>query len=332
MSVPQMRRNSSRVSDTQREALGAAARWYAQLEDGAAESDSRAWQEWRSASPVNEWAWSRVELLRSRLQEVPGSLSAVTLNIAATHAEGYPTLSRRAVLKGMATFAVTGWLGYELAPWSNLRADYAADADATLAATLADGTRIILDARSSVRVDFDAGQRRLQVLAGEVLIETARDPSPVHRPFIVHTTQGRVRALGTRFSVRQQDETTRVVVLEHAVEIVPADRAAMPRQLQAGEQAWFTADAVGPVSSADERLIAWTAGNLAISDWTLAQFTAELSRYRSGWLRCAPEIAGLRISGSFPLRDTDAALRAVGRALPVVVRYRTPYWVTLLPR
>lgn len=330
MSAFHLSGDAGKVSAAQREALGAAARWYAQLEDGGVE-ESLAWQEWRSASPVNEWAWLRVEALCSRLRQIPGPLSAATLNIAATQA-GEPVLSRRAVLKGMASMAVAGWIGYELAPWDNLTADYVAGDTATRAATLADGTQIVLDVNSSVRVAFDAGQRRLTLLAGEILVQTAPDPSPVYRPFIVQTAQGSVRALGTRFSVRQQGDATRVVVLEHEVEVTPVDQVRMPRRLQAGQHAWFTTAAVEATAPADERMVAWTAGNLAISDWSLAQFTAELARYRSGWLRCHPAIADLRISGSFPLRDTDAALRAVERALPVVARYRSSYWVTLVPR
>lgn len=330
MRSARMASGGANVSAAQREALGAAARWYAQLEDGSVD-ENREWQEWRNASPVNAWAWSRVEALCSRLQQVPGPLSAATLSIAAAQGAGYPVMSRRAVLKGIATIGIAGWIGYELAPWSHVRADYVADAHATRTTTLADGTRIVLDVNSAVRVEFDTHQRRLVVLSGEVLVETAQDPSPTYRPFIVRTDQGSVRALGTRFSVRQQGNATRVVVLEHAVEVAPVGHVSVQR-LRAGEHAWFTNNAIEPVRPADERMVAWTIGSLAISDWTLEQFVAELSRYRSGWLRCDPAIAGLRMSGAFPLRDTDAALRAVEGALPVVVRYRTGYWVTLLPR
>jgi transmembrane sensor len=333
MSALRSNSGAGAITAAQREALSAAAQWYAQFEGGETNAvEQRAWQAWREASPVNKWAWSRMEALRARLREMPGPLSAATLRIAAGQRAEGAVLNRRAVLKGMVSAMAVSWLGYELVPWMNLRADYTADAGATRAATLADGTRIVLDVRSAVRVDFDAGQRRLHLLAGEVLVETGRDPSPTYRPFTVHTAQGSLRALGTRFAVRQQGEATRLGVLEHEVEITPRDSTSTTTRLRAGQQAWFTADSVGDVRSADERLIAWTEGRLAVSDWTLAEFVAELGRYRSGWLRCDPKIAELRISGAFPLRDTDAALRAVEHALPVVARYRTPYWVTLQPR
>jgi transmembrane sensor len=40
----------------------------------------------------------------------------------------------------------------------------------------------------------------------------------------------------------------------------------------------------------------------------------------------------LRISGAFQVRDTDAVLAALPATLPVQVRYRTPYWVTITLR
>ncbi|MFK3815647.1 hypothetical protein ACI2KG_03385 [Pseudomonas sp. NPDC089407] len=56
---------------------------------------------------------------------------------------------------------------------------------------------------------------------------------------------------------------------------------------------------------------------------------AELGRYRSGWLRCDPAVAGLRVSGTFPVDDSDKALRAITSVLPVSIVRRTRYWVTV---
>ncbi|KAG1060900.1 hypothetical protein G6F40_018041 [Rhizopus arrhizus] len=73
-------------------------------------------------------------------------------------------------------------------------------------------------------------------------------------------------------------------------------------------------------------------GVLYANQLRLDAFASELGRYRSGVLRCDPEIAHLRISGAFQLNDTDAVLAALPATLPVQVRYRTAYWVTIGPR
>jgi transmembrane sensor len=64
----------------------------------------------------------------------------------------------------------------------------------------------------------------------------------------------------------------------------------------------------------------------------LADLLDELGRYRAGVLRCHPGVAGLTVSGAFPLRDTDASLRLLQETLPVTVSRLTGYWVTVEPR
>jgi transmembrane sensor len=61
----------------------------------------------------------------------------------------------------------------------------------------------------------------------------------------------------------------------------------------------------------------------------IADFLAELDRYRSGLLRCAREVAELRVSGVFSLRDTDRALQNLALSLPVNIVYRSRYWVSV---
>ncbi|MFD2980294.1 iron dicitrate transport regulator FecR, partial [Klebsiella pneumoniae] len=77
---------------------------------------------------------------------------------------------------------------------------------------------------------------------------------------------------------------------------------------------------------------AWSNGLLVANRQRLDDFLAELGRYRQGWLRCDPAIAGLRISGTFSIDDTDSALRALEASLPVQRLERTRYWVTVIPR
>jgi transmembrane sensor len=42
-------------------------------------------------------------------------------------------------------------------------------------------------------------------------------------------------------------------------------------------------------------------------------------------------VARLRVSGAYPVPDTDRALDALRRAFPLKLAYRTRYWVTVLP-
>lgn len=72
-------------------------------------------------------------------------------------------------------------------------------------------------------------------------------------------------------------------------------------------------------------------GILPAERMRLDHLLAELSRYRPGLLRCSEAVASLRITGSFQLDDTDAALALVANTLPVRIERRTRYWVTVVP-
>ena len=61
----------------------------------------------------------------------------------------------------------------------------------------------------------------------------------------------------------------------------------------------------------------------------LADFLAELSRYRRGRLNCDAKVADLLISGSYPLNDSERILDMLEVALPVKVQRFTRYWVNV---
>jgi transmembrane sensor len=163
-----------------------------------------------------------------------------------------------------------------------------------------------------------------------VLITTAGDPQA--RPFLVDTAQGRLRALGTRFAVRQRDGASHVAVYEGAVEVRPADAPQAVRILAAGEQAGFGRLAVDAPQPADELATAWSAGLLAARDMPLTDFIAELARHRRGRLACDPALASLRVSGMYPLDDIDRVLDMLMRTQPVELAGFGRYWMTVRPR
>jgi transmembrane sensor len=61
----------------------------------------------------------------------------------------------------------------------------------------------------------------------------------------------------------------------------------------------------------------------------LAELLADLSRYRTGVLRCDPRIANLRVSGAFPIDNTDLALAALESGFSLRVNRYSRYWVNV---
>ncbi|MNO91978.1 fec operon regulator FecR [compost metagenome] len=220
----------------------------------------------------------------------------------------------------------TGWSVHESTPALALMAELRTAKGQRRQVRLSDGSQLELNSDSAVDIHFDGQQRQLRLYRGEIMVQTASDPA---RPFEVQTAEGRVRALGTRFSVRSDDGQSRVSVLQHAVEIRPVDNPLLMLRLEAGQSVSFDQRQIGSAHSAAPGTGAWTQGMLTVIEWRLADFVSELRRYRPGMLRCAEGIADLRLSGAFRIDDTDTILENLSASLPVKVRYLTRYWVSI---
>jgi transmembrane sensor len=197
--------------------------------------------------------------------------------------------------------------------------------------TLPDGSLAALDTSTSMDVAFDDQQRLLRLHSGRILVST--EPDALGRPFSVQTPQGRVLALGTRFTVHVAgDGLCHVDVQEKAVRLLPLDSEATPGELQAGQRAAFSSSTAHPPTAADPFAASWHEGGLIALDMPLGQLVEALARYRPGYLGCTDEVAGLRVSGAFPVDDTDRALAALVSRFPLQLRSRTRYWVLVEAR
>ena len=305
--------------------LEAAATWYVQLNDGTvSEAQHRAWQAWMHASPQHAAAWARVETLQQQWSMMPKQAALSSLGAAKAQ--------RREVLKMLGMLVAVGgasWLTVEQVPYRAMLAEQRTGMRERRSLRLDDGSQLEMNADTALDIRFDSQQRQIQLHRGEMLVQTAKAQDP--RPFVVHTADGSVRALGTRFSVRQLPDQTRVCVLQAAVEVRPLQHLDRPVRLEAGQQASFDRDAVNAVSLLPAGSTAWVQGMLSVDDWRLGDFVEELGRYRPGVLRCDPTIQGLSISGAFRIDDTDTVLQNLSKTLPVKVRYVTRYWTSIEP-
>lgn len=213
-------------------------------------------------------------------------------------------------------------------PWRSWTADYRTGINQRRVVILADGTQLTLNTHSAVNVDYSGEQRRIELLAGEIFIATGKDAA--QRPFFVGTPHGSLQALGTRFTVRVHEQYAGAGVLEGAVAVLAED-GSQRLVLHPGEGAHFDSSsshrqALAPYGGA------WLNGMLVARDMRLADFLAELSRYSDHPLDCAPAIAGLRVSGSYPLADVNAILDAVSASLRLRRNTVTRFWGRQLVR
>jgi transmembrane sensor len=206
-------------------------------------------------------------------------------------------------------------------------ADYNVAAGQQKQITLSDGSSILLNTNSAFSVSFNQQQRLITLHQGEAFFQVAADKT---RPFIVQTSAGQVRALGTAFDVKQQDQQTQVIVFEHAVSITTTQGLRLEK-LQTAEQLKFSADSVQTASKVNlQRAAPWHQQRMVFQDKALVDVVAELNRYRSGKIICLNDsIKNLPITGVFGIADTELALQAIEQSLPVRITRITDQLILL---
>jgi transmembrane sensor len=301
--------------------------WLVELQGDAVPPETlREWARWRAAHPDHERAWLRIESVRGTLQPLASPASSAIAQ-ATLAAPASPHRRRALKALGILAFASSAsWTMREYTPWREWTSDHRTGVGERRHFTLPDGTRLILNTGSAIDVRFSATERRVALIAGEILIITAHEAGPAMRPFLVETAHGTARALGTEYTVRLLGETTEVSVYQGAVQIEPRQDAGHVLTLPAGRRVNYSAHGVGAPAAAEEGRLAWKDGFIVARSMRLDDFIAELGRYSRDTLSCDPAVAGLRLSGSFPVNDIDTVLAALRATLDVRVEIQTRLW------
>ncbi|CRL50173.1 MULTISPECIES: FecR domain-containing protein [Pseudomonas] len=303
--------------------LDAAIAWQLSLDSGSP-VEREAFSQWHAAHEEHARAWRQLGMLDQRFSVANGPARTALL-------QSRESIRRRVRKLGNGVASVIAVIGLALfageryLPLDYWLADQRTATGEQRTLRLADGTLLNLNTHSAVDIRFDEKRRRIILQEGEILVETGHGDA---RPFIVETREGSMRALGTLFLVKREEEGTRLSVLKSAVAAHP-ESSAEEQILQEGQQVLMRSNGLGPIVAVNAGADAWTRGMLVVDNARLKDLVHELGRYRPGHLGVAPEIADLRITGSFPLHDTDKALSALLPTLPVQIEQHTPWWVTV---
>jgi transmembrane sensor len=314
--------------------IEAAILWSVKLNYGETSAETRAtFQQWLAADPLHRLAWQRTGGWKPLQQPALIGLAHDTLAVAERKHQQHSQQRRRGLtlltLSGLA--AALGWEQRDQLAWQRLVADASTMVGEQRTLRLDDGSVIMLNTDSAVSTDFSADHRNLTLHRGEMMIATGADRAAASkRPFWVTTPFGAMRALGTRFVVRLEPEGARVSVQEGAVELHPAD-GGTPAVVPAGASLWLAKHGTQPAPPLGFADDGFADGVITGQNIRLDVLLRELARYRKGYISCAPEVAGLRVSGLFHVADTDRALQFLLQTQPVSIRYLTRFWVAVGP-
>jgi transmembrane sensor len=315
--------------------LDDAAEWLLRMQDPArTDSEMNEWLRWIDADPENlaeferlQHDWSDLDALKcDELRLTPEQKSALLeqeRNELAVRRAARSFVSRRlgwALAAGVAAVAISlGVFQYTRTAAPAVSQQIAA-AQTSRAATLPDGSRMILGEQSRVDMDFNGAKRQLDLSEGEAYFQVQHDKE---RPFVVHAGEISVTAVGTAFDVRREHDRITVTVEEGIVEVRSAgDSQPVTWRAGAGYQLTYSTSkrtaSFASVSPTAE--LAWRKGEMAYVREPLGAVVDNLNRYSARRIVIDdPSLAALPFTGTAFVESLDDWLTGIEQAYPVTV-------------
>lgn len=312
-------------------ALEEAAQWLALIDAAdASDSDLRAFDAWKARSPRHA---ELIALLQGQLQQLqrqeqllrmPGEHLLETLNAPSSRRR---FLQRGASLLGLAALAT---LASRFDGLGLVRPGDLSSATAERKrVVLPDGSELTLNARSRVSPAFSPESRQLHLRHGELFLKVRADAvwPFTDQPLRIITDQGVLDTRRATLQVTQGTDEARLLVLAAHVDLLTRDGQHL--QLQAGQRARFDGHGLLAVDTVHADETTWLSGRLRVRDQPLGEVIEALRAYRPGLIQITPEAARLRVSGIYPLDDSDLALQVLQDSLKLRITYRSAYWVSI---
>lgn len=145
----------------------------------------------------------------------------------------------------------------------------------TTLVTLSDGTRVMLNANSTLEypASFDDAEVREVRLKGEAHFEVTKNP---HRPFVVKAGEMQTQVLGTIFNVKAyRKDAPKVTLMEGKVKVSNADTEV---EMRPGQTATLQSDKI-VVSRASSSVSDWLEGDFDMDQVTLAEAMSDIGAW-----------------------------------------------------
>jgi transmembrane sensor len=277
------------------------------LDAWLAESRNHAAAYWRLKA-----AWERTERLAALRPPILSQSALVTRKRTWVVVAGVVTVCIWVAAFGIAAFPL----------FATAKQTYATAIGGRTTITLADGSQVELNTNTIIHTELTAHQRTVEVEKGEAYFQIVHDSK---RPFIVMASNHRIVDLGTKFLVRDSQNRLEVVLVEGRARLETADRWDQKHSavLTGGDVAFATADSMSiSKKSADvvTNELAWRQGILVFKHITLGDAAVEFNRYNSTQLVVTPDIASLKIDGTFATGSVGPFARMAEFALGLHVQ------------
>ncbi len=293
------------------------------------EQEFRAWQ---GSSPAHREAFERCTDVWQDIPRIGLATAYEALAAERAMPAPRPKARREAAWRWITASAVAGAVAVcavLVLHWHGEN-DYSTNVGEQRLVVLEDGSRMLMNTDTRLRVDFAAAQRTVEVSSGEAFFEVAKD---ARRPFVVRIAGSEVVAVGTAFSVRyapgtRADDELAVTLVEGQVNVRRAGHRAgdalapeKPVLMKAGDRLLLdrsSREAAAPVAARVdrpdvERVMAWKRSETVFDEASLVDAVAEMNRYNRMPIVLLDGLASdnLRVSGLYRTSDSTGFANAV---------------------
>jgi transmembrane sensor len=330
--------NVSKFTSRQDTCVDEAGEWIAKMGNGLTEQEEIELGRWLSQSEGNYKVFMELAELwddMDSLSRLADMFPEPTLRRAQA-TSGPKWLVAATVLVGIVVFTLivaTEKLAPE--PQMEITAESSFDYETAIgeqsAYALSDGTEIVLNTDSYVKVQYTNSNRLLTLVRGEVHIKVAHDSD---RPLSVMVGDKVVQAVGTEFNLEiTSDQSIELVVsegvvivgvLDSSTESRPAESplvlipsstlvaAGQELSIEAHEQAMDVAEAT-PIEGDEIAIkLSWRDGNLIFRGESLEEAVAEVGRYTAvEFVFLDEQSKKVRVAGLFKAGDVEGLLTAL---------------------
>lgn len=294
--------------------------WMVLLESGLAnEEDYQNFQGWLDENMLHQQIWQELQqsveqpFQQLKQQSLNANLpvKAVTQSVLKANKQQV-----KRMIKGgsslilVISFGTFFWL-QQTRPLSFFQADYYTRTAEQKQIQLKDGSQITLAAYSAIKVNYSGNQRNIYLLDGALVANVSADKK---RPFIVHTNQAKMQALGTQFMVSQHTDYSDLAVLEHTVK---ASNAHQSKLIKQGVAVRVDNDKIHDLPINASNLASWKDGILQVEDMPLSTFIERVAPYHRGAIYLSDDVKNIKVYGVFYLDDTDKILEILQATQPI---------------
>lgn len=267
---------------------------------------------WINAATAHRIAWLRLESVWRRADRLSSLYNPECSAVPATSTIKHYSW---AIAAGVVLMVGTAWITTISLREQPARYDTALGQSTSLA--LEDGTRVTLNTNTKLRAKLATARRVVWLDKGEAYFEVAHEAG---RPFVVEAGSRRVTVLGTRFSVRRDDDDEiRVSVADGRVQVESTGEASAPSVLTRNDSLRAVGDIVQIKHNTEQQIasnLSWRQGRLVLDQMTLQQATQEFNRYNKRQLIVTdPVAAQLRLGGSFNVDNIDGFARLLQQGM-----------------